>query len=153
MRYQVGVMILTIALLAAAAPVSFAAGTNPQGTVGYTGVDVGELTERLEKTSGEFADRFDDSLDKSILDDTSLEGRLNEWAEDLEDALDEVADEFEDGDAVRPHVAKALRIAAKINEEMLLRELDAQVEADWANLRADLNTLARVYGQASLREQ
>jgi hypothetical protein len=146
-------IILAFALTTALAPVALAEGSNPQGTVGYTGTDVGEVLVRLEKTTGAFADRLDDSLDQSVLNDTTLERRLNNWAEDLEDAADEVKDEFEDGDAVRPHVAKLIRIGAKINDEVLLRELDTQVEADWTNLRADLNKVAKAYGEPPLRDR
>ena len=153
MRFHNSVLILTFFGITALASFVWAAGANPQGTVGYTGVNIGETIERLEQTTDAFTGRLDGSLDKSILDDTSLADRLKEWAGDLDDAVDKVKSEFSDHDAVRSDVAKTMRIGGKINDQMLRRELGDAIEADWANIRADLNTLARAYGQAALLER
>ena len=73
-----------------------AEGSNPAGTVGYTGANVGEIIERVETRIDKFAKAFKNTLDDSVDPDR----QLLESSEGLEKAFDKVNGKFEAGDAI-----------------------------------------------------
>lgn len=116
---------------------------------GYTKAHVDQIIKRVEERSDRFVKLFDRSLDRSGLDGTNREDRLNEYARNLETALDELRREFDRKDNYvenRPEVRRCLDIATNINVAMRNRRLGAETERQWALLRSELNTLAGVYG-------
>ena len=115
---------------------------------GYTKAQVNQIIKRVEERSDRFVRLFDRSLDRSPLDGTNREDRLNESARNLETALDELRREFDRKDnyvETRPEVRRCLNIATNINVAMRSRRLGGETERQWALLRAELNTLADVY--------
>jgi hypothetical protein len=115
---------------------------------GYTKVEVNEIIKRVEDRSDRFAKLFDKSLDRSRLNGTEREDRLNQYARDLEKALDDLRREFDRKEnyvETRPEVRRCLDIATDINVAMRNRRLGAETERQWALLRAELNALADVY--------
>jgi|ERR1044071_683386 hypothetical protein len=116
---------------------------------GYTKGEVNSIIKRVEERSDRFVRLFDRSLDRSRLDGTNREDRLNEYARNLEKALDDLRGEFDRKEnyvETRPEVRRCLDIATNINVAMRNRQLGGETERQWALLRAELNTLANVYG-------
>ncbi len=116
---------------------------------GYTKGEVNSIIKRVEERSDRFVKLFDRSLDRSRLDGTNREDRLNEYARNLEKALDDLRGEFDRKEnyvETRPEVRRCLDIATNINVAMRNRRLGGETERQWALLRAELNTLAGVYG-------
>lgn len=116
---------------------------------GYTKGEVNAIIRRIEDRSDRFVKLFDRSLDRSGIDGTNREDRLNEYARNLEKALDNLRSEFDRKEnyvETRPEVRRCLDIATNINVAMRNRRLGGQTERQWALLRAELNTLANVYG-------
>ena len=114
----------------------------------YTKADVDRIIKRVEDRSDKFKKEFDKSLDRSRLNNTRREDQLNDYAEDLEKATDELRREFDRRDAWaenKSEVRKCLEIATKINVAMRARRLGPKVESTWSALRSELNTLAGVY--------
>lgn len=119
----------------------------------YTKAQVNQIIKRVEERSDRFVKLFDKSLDRSGLDGTNREDRLNEHARNLETALDELRKEFDRKEIyaeTRPEVRRCLDIAANINVAMRNRRLGGETERQWALLRSELNTLADVYGLPSV---
>lgn len=116
---------------------------------GYTKNEVNSIIKRVEERSDRFVKLFDRSLDRSRLDGTNREDRLNEYARNLEKALDDLRGEFDRKEnyvETRPEVRRCLDIATNINVAMRNRSLGGDTERQWALLRSELNTLANVYG-------
>jgi hypothetical protein len=112
------------------------------------------MIRQVEDRSDVFVRIFDRALDRSRLDNTRKEDRLNERALDLERQLNIVRQEFErtqNHQAVRSHIARALSIAEGINTVVRNRRLDPQVERQWMLLRSEMNRLAQVYNIRLMR--
>lgn len=114
----------------------------------YTKADVDRIIKRVEDRSDKFEKEFDKALDRSRLNNTLREDQLNDYADDLEKATDELRREFDRRDAWadnKAEVRKCLEIATKLNVAMRNRRLGPKVESTWSALRYELNTLADVY--------
>lgn len=140
------------ALALAAALLLFPAITQAQPRVArgrvYTKADVDRIIKRVEDRSDKFEKEFDRALDRSRLNNTRREDQLNDYAEDLEKATDELRREFDRRDTWaenKDEVRECLEIATKLDRAMRARRLGPKVESTWAALRAELNTLAGVY--------
>ena len=120
----------------------------PPRARGYTKDEVNRIIKRVEDRSDVFVKLFDKSLDRSVLNGSKREDRLNQYAHDLEKALDDLRREFDRKESyieTRPEVRRCLDIATDINVAMRNRRLGAETERQWSLLRAELNTLADVY--------
>ena len=114
----------------------------------YTKADVDRIIKRVEDRSDKFQKEFDRALDRSRLNNTRREDQLNDYAEDLEKATDELRREFDRRDTWaenKDEVRECLEIATKLDRVMRARRLGPKVESTWAALRTELNTLAGVY--------
>ena len=121
---------------------------------GYTRDEVNAVIRRVETRTDEFVKLFDKSLDRSGLDGTRREDNLNDRAQDLEKATDELRREFDRKEsyvATRPEVSRCLNIAGNIDNTMRRRRMGGQTERQWALLRAELNELARLYNLPRVR--
>ncbi len=106
------------------------------------------IIARVEERVDRFTSQFNDSLDNSRLNGTRREDNLNERARDLESATDELRREFDRNDSKqenRAEVQRCLDIASDINVAMRNRRFSRATENNWANVRAELNQLARAY--------
>lgn len=114
----------------------------------YTKAEVRAIIKRVEERLDRFKNDFDTALDKSRLNGTDREDYLNKRAKDLEHATDELRSEFDKRDAWienKDEVRKCLKIASDIDVAMKNQRLGAKTETNWANVRYELNTLAKVY--------
>ncbi len=120
----------------------------------YTKAEVNEIIRRVENRSDEFVKLFDRSLDRSRLDGTKREDRLNERARNLERTLNDLRREFdrrENYNQTKPEVTRALNVAEDINKVMRRRRMGGETERQWGLLRDELNALALVYNLRPLR--
>jgi hypothetical protein len=114
----------------------------------YTKADVDRLIKRVETSSDKFRKEFDKALDRSRLNNTNREDRLNQYAKDFEHATDDLRSHFDRTDQWienKEQVRTCLSLASKLNVAMRNRRLGPKVESRWVGLRYDLNTLADVY--------
>ncbi|HEX5733160.1 MAG TPA: hypothetical protein VF131_10020 [Blastocatellia bacterium] len=121
---------------------------------GYSRVNVDRLIRQAENRSDQFVAMFDRALDRSRLEGTIREDRLNERAMELERQLNIVRQEFNrtgNHYNIRSHVANALNAAQAINTVMRNRRLHPTAERQWMLLRSELNRLAAVYNLRQLR--
>lgn len=110
--------------------------------------EVDRIITRVEQRTDTFVRQFDRSLDNSRLNNSKREDNLNQRARDLETATDELRREFDRNDSWnenRAEVQKCLNIASDINVAIRNRRFNRATENNWANLRTELNALARVY--------
>jgi hypothetical protein len=117
----------------------------------YAKADVDRLVKRVETSSDKFKKEFDKALDRSRLNNTNREDRLNQYAKDFEHATDELRSHFDRTDKWienKEQVRTCLSLASKLNVAMRNRRLGPKVESRWVGLRYDLNTLADVYNLA-----
>ena len=101
-----------------------------------------------------FKKDFDKSLDNSPLNGSDREDYLNKRAKDLEHATDELSQEFDKRDLWienKDQVRKCLNIANDINVAMKNRKLGAKTESNWAAVRYELNTLAKIYNLPTVK--
>ncbi len=121
-------------------------GANNYGS--YTRAQVDRIIKNVEERTDHFVSQFNKSLDRSRLDGTMREDVLNKRARDLESATDELRREFDRNDSLaenRDEVRRCLNVAADINATMRRRKFSGNAENNWANVRAELNALAKVY--------
>jgi hypothetical protein len=114
---------------------------------------IDQTIRRVETNADRFVAAINDSLDRSRLEDTNAEDRINQRARALGDATDKLRREFDRGDSLqqnRQYVRNVLSIARNINTTMQRRNFGRNTEGVWAGLRRDLNSLARAYGLAGI---
>jgi hypothetical protein len=106
-----------------------------------------EVAKVLEKGAADFSDRFDKELDKSILDDTAMKGRLDQRAEKFRRAVDDMRDKLKAGkiDKARPKLDRALQLANDLNLVMMERRFSEKLENQWADIVFNINELAAYY--------
>ena len=134
-----------------------AVSTNAQGRYRgkfYSKVDVDRIIKRVETRSDEFKEIVDRNLDRSRLDDTKKEDRINEQVGELERALDNLRSDFDRTDKwreTRRQVEAVLRQADEVNRIVKNIRFGPKVESGWVALKADLNKLAGIYDLRLLR--
>ena len=114
----------------------------------YTKGQVSNVIKRVETRTDNFIDNFDEALDNSDLDGTEREDNLMKKARKLESATDELRREFDKSDTWienRAEVRACLNHASDINRTMTNRRYGPKTEINWAKLRYELNTLAKIY--------
>ena len=117
--------------------------------------NVERLVRQAEMHTNQFAVAFDRALDRSRLDDTVREGRLNERANELRGQLNNIRMQLNrrgDFSDVRPQVSSALEVGQRLNNAMRIRRVNFGfgVERQWSLVRADLNRLASIFNLRQL---
>lgn len=131
--------------LAMAGIVSPAAYASIQEPTRLSDDQVERLLERIEKAADKYRESLDDALDKSRMDDSRLEGELNRYVQEFENATDRLEKRFDDDKSSSEDVREVMTRAAAINGMMTRFELTDRAQGDWRLLRNDLNELARAY--------
>ncbi len=120
----------------------------------YSKADVDRIIKRVEERGDAFRKAVDRHLDRSRLDDTKAEDRINRQVKQLEEALDELRSEFDRRDRwqeTRANVEKVIGEANEINALMRNGRFGPAIEREWTLLRADLNKLAGIYNLRQLK--
>lgn len=124
-----------------------------RGSSRYTRAIVDRTIRQAESRSNQFVGMFDRALDRSRLEGTIREDRLNEHAAELERQLNVARAELNrTGNqwAIRSSISNALDVARNINNVMRRRQLPNNVERQWMLLRSDLNRVASIYNLRQL---
>ena len=120
----------------------------------YTKADVDRVIHRVEDSTDVLRKAVDKNLDRSRLDGTRREDNINEQVKQLENALDELRSDFDRRDTwreTRQAVEKVMRQSDEVNAIFRRLRFHPAVEAQWRNVRADLNRLAGIYDLPLLR--
>ncbi len=110
---------------------------------------VERLLRRVEERTDRFVALFNDSLDRSRLNNTKREDFLNQRARALESATDELRREFDRSDRWienKDEVRRTLNVASDINVAIKISRFDASTERTWVALRTELNAVAQTFG-------
>jgi hypothetical protein len=117
-------------------------------------VNVQRIIERVENRSDVFRRAVDRQLDRSRLNGTKREDRINEQVKQFDRTVDELRAEFSRRDSwmeTRGNVERVLRQANDVNRILRDGNLGRGVEGEWSTLRRELNTLAQAYDLKPLR--
>lgn len=137
--------IFSVALVLALAAISMTAQAQRR-PYRITDQQMGQLIRRIENRTDTFQRNLENSLDRSRIDGTRTEDDINRFVSDFESATNQLRDRFENRRSVSADVQNVLNQAALIDSFMRRNRVGAPAERTWANLRLDLNELARVYG-------
>jgi hypothetical protein len=107
--------------------------------------EIKSVMSRVEQHGDAFAEQFKKALNSSTVAIADRD-ELKQMAENLEDRLDELTEDYkkEDFNSAHNHLRKALETGASINRFMLRSEF-SDVENTWDALRNDLNSLAAAH--------
>lgn len=105
---------------------------------------------RIMMTIEERADNFERMFLKNLRASTveiSERRKYRIWVDQVEDALDNVAEAYKEDDIAEVHeeLRQAMEAARNINHFMLNAKWGEEAEGTWKSLRDDLNALARAY--------
>ena len=106
---------------------------------------VGNMLQRLERSSSRFRNSLNVALVQVSVDQTRPQNDISTFESGLELAIKQFRDQFVRRLAVAADVENILQKASPINSFITQNTLNARVKNDWASVRTDLNTLATVY--------
>ena len=108
--------------------------------------EVEQVIHRIEKQAYKFRTALDAALDKSRLDGTRSEDEINAFVKDFYAQTKTLHDHFDAHKSTNADVQSVLDRAARIDAFMRNNRLKKKNAAkEWANLRVNLDELARVY--------
>ena len=110
--------------------------------------DVRGLIDRLERDSDQFRQSLDSSLDRSRLDGSRAEDRINDFVKDFEASTDRLKDRFDDDRSASATVQEVLERGARIDRFVTDHRLTGRAYDDWRRVRTDLDELASAYSVA-----
>jgi hypothetical protein len=146
-----GIGVAVCCMVLALASPSFAQWGGYRGR-GNERVNLDRVIRQAENRSDQFVRLFDRALDRSRMDGSWREDRLNVRAMDLERQMNIIRQQFNQQYGrtnslipLRVHVANAMNVAQSINQVMRNRRLDPVVERQWSLLRSDLNRMASAF--------
>jgi hypothetical protein len=107
--------------------------------------EVQKAMKQLKRDTEKFRKSLDSSLDRSRLDGTKQEDRINDFLHDYEKATERLYDRFKDNKSVATDVETVLDGAARIDQFMRRHSPTGRAERDWSAVRQDLRRLAEAY--------
>lgn len=108
--------------------------------------EVGRIMLTIEERADNFERLFLQNLRTSTVPITERR-KYRVWVDQVEDALDNVAEAYKEDDIAEVHeeLRQAMEAARNINHFMLNAKWGDEAEATWKTLRDDLNALAQAY--------
>src|SRR6185369_10853515 len=107
---------------------------------------VGNMLQRLERSSSTFRNSLNLALVQGSVDQTRPQNDVSTFVSGFELAIKQFRDQFTRRLAVASDVETILQSASPINRFITQNTLNLRVKNDWASVRTDLNTLASAYG-------
>ena len=108
--------------------------------------EVEQVIHRIENQSDKFRSALDAALDKSRLDGTRREDEINAFVKDFYRETKTLHDHFDSHKTTKADVQSVLDRAARIDEFMSRNRFKKKnAPKEWANLKVNLDELARVY--------
>jgi hypothetical protein len=104
-----------------------------------------QLIHRIEDRTDLFRNSLDAALDQGTLDGSSAEDNINLLVRDFDTAVSRLRERFDRRQSTAVDAQEVLNRAAVIDEFLRRRPVDARTQRAWANLRLQLNQLARAY--------
>jgi len=108
-----------------------------------------DAARRLSDRSRSFQRHLDSNLDRSRHDDTRREDNINDAARDFRNTANRFRDEAGDSRDLyrsRDEARQLFQSAARVERSLRRVRLDSRTANDWAQIRADLRTVADIYG-------
>lgn len=99
----------------------------------------------LETSTDKYSKSIDAALDRSRLNDTSLEDQINALVDEFEFATDRLKERAEDDVVVAADVREVLRRGQRLDMFMKTHTLNPTAQRDWMQVRSYLDQLARYY--------
>jgi hypothetical protein len=109
-------------------------------------VQTERILRQLEMHTDSFSKSIDSALDRSRLNQSSLEDQVNALVDEFEFATDRLKERAKDNLVISLDVNEVLRRGMHLDAFMLRHKLSPTAERDWRLVRSDLDQLARVYG-------
>ncbi|HXR99343.1 MAG TPA: hypothetical protein VN724_02200 [Pyrinomonadaceae bacterium] len=107
---------------------------------------VGNMLQRLERSSSRFRNSLNVALVQGSVDQMRPENDVSTFESGFELAIKQFRDQFTRRLAVATDVENILQKASPINSFITQNNLNPRVKNDWTSVRTDLNTLASAYG-------
>ena len=107
---------------------------------------VGNMLQRLERSSSRFRNSLNVSLVQRSVDQTQPRNDISTFQSGFDLAIKQFRDQFSRRLAVASDIESILQRASPINSFITQNTLNPRVKNDWASVRTDLNTLASAYG-------
>ena len=120
----------------------------------YRKADIEQTIKRLEENTDRFKKTVDRELDRSVLNGTRAEDRINDRVSDFEKATDRLRDRFDRSDDwmdTRRDVENVLSEGRRIEGLFDRVRAYSRVRSQWNAVKHDANTLARYYELPPLR--
>jgi hypothetical protein len=106
---------------------------------------VGNMLQRLERSSGRFRRSLNVALVEVSVDQTQSQNDISTFESGFQLAIKQFRDQFTRRLAVATDVESILQKASLINAFITQNRLQPQVKNDWMSVRTDLNMLASAY--------
>lgn len=143
---RMGVMLTSIlGVMAIAMLVSHGSAMHAQQSYRLTEKEMKALLDRIEHGADRFRNSLGKMLDASAIDDMKAEDNINHFVKEFEAATDHLKDRFDDNQSASGDVEEVLRRAARIDGFMMRGGMNSRAQADWAELRKNLDELAAAY--------
>jgi hyperosmotically inducible protein len=113
-----------------------------------TSADTKQLLSSLETNTDRFSTSVDPALDRSRLDDSNLEDQFNALVDEFERATDDLKDQIDDEMVIASDVREVLRRGLSLDMFMKTHKLTPAAQANWNQVRSNLDQLARYYSIA-----
>jgi hypothetical protein len=103
------------------------------------------IIHNLESASDKFRSSLDSALDRSSWDGTRREDDINSFVKEFYAETKALHDHFDHKRSTGADVQAVLDRAARIDQFMLRRPLTSKAQNDWAEVKTNLDELARAY--------
>jgi hypothetical protein len=120
----------------------------------YQKREVSGFIARVEESSNRFRRDVDRDLDRSRLDGSRREDKINEDVKRFEDELDRLRRDFDRRDSwweSRNEVERAVEAARPVGVRLRNNRFSSNVYSQWRNLKRDINRLAAAYDLTQIR--
>jgi hypothetical protein len=108
-----------------------------------------DTARRIDSRAGDLQRHVDRALDRSRVDGTRREDRINDDFRDFRNAAARFRDTAGDSNSLNPSADEArrlLQLSSRVGNYLRRLRLDSRTANDWAQIRNDLRTVSDIYG-------